>query len=154
MVSMCQICKEPIWNFFCPDCLSRNIKKWVPENIRSSFEGFHKQFTAYFESNLDNAFNWGLKCKGLREASICPFCYMNEVIYWLKSVNTRLANVFARLFPFDFDKIGHKALLKTINPPIDSEIKSMQVGICDTCGEYSDELECEEGEWICSDCKS
>lgn len=154
MVSICQICKEPIWNFFCPDCLAGDVKKWLPEGMTRKFEGFHKQFSGYFHSNLDTGFNWCLKCRSLKEASICPYCYTNEVIYWLKSLDAAMANRFAHIFPFDFDKIGHKALLKTINPPIDTEVKSHQFGICDSCGEYSDELECVEGEWVCSGCRS
>jgi len=28
-----------------------------------------------------------------------------------------------------------------------------QLGICDVCGEYSDELVCIEGEWVCDSCR-
>jgi len=154
MVSMCQICKEPIWNFFCADCLSEEVRKWLPREMDNSFEDFHRQFTGYFHSNLDTGFNWCLKCKGLKEASICPYCYTNEVVYWLKSLDATVANRFAQFFPFDFDKIGHRALLRTTNPPIESDVKSKQFGVCDACGEYSDELECVEGEWVCADCKT
>lgn len=154
MVSVCKICKEPIWNFFCPDCLAEDIKNWLPFHTRGNFDTFHRQFSGYFHSNLDTAFSWCLKCKNLKEASICPYCYANETVYWLKSVDPALANRFARFFPFDFEKIGHNALLKTTNPPIDTRVKSQQFGICDSCGEYSDELECVEGEWVCEDCRN
>jgi hypothetical protein len=154
MVSVCQICKEPIWNFFCPDCLAGDINKWLPSNMAEKFLKFHKQFSGYFHSNLDTTFNWCLSCKGLKESAICPYCYTNEVIYWLRARNPDMATKFAQLFPFDFEKIGHKSLLKTESLPVGEEASDKkQLGICDVCGEYSDELICAEGEWVCDGCK-
>jgi len=154
MVSVCQICKEPIWNFFCPDCLATDIKKWLPVSLASQFDAFHKHLLSYFHSGLNNAFNWCLNCKTLKEASICPYCYTNEVIYWLKDKNVSLANKFAQLFPFDFEKIGHKEFFRThIHPITDKAPLNMQFGICDCCGEYSDELVNIDGEWVCEKCR-
>ena len=64
-----------------------------------------------------------------------------------------MATQFAQLFPFDFEKIGHKSLLKTESQPVDHKNEKKQLGICDVCGEYSDELICVEGEWVCDGCK-
>lgn len=153
MVSVCQICKEPIWNFFCPDCLADDIKKWLPNKLSTGFLSFHKHFSGYFHSNLNSAFNWCLNCKTQKEASICPYCYTNEVIYWLKNKDASLATKFAQLFPFDFEKIGHKEFFRTqINPITDSEPSKKRFGICDACGEYSDDLTCPFGEWVCPEC--
>ena len=153
MVSVCQICKEPIWNFFCPDCLAQDIKKWLPSKLAEGFLKFHNQFSGYFHSSLDTTFNWCLSCKGLKEAAICPYCYTNEVIYWLRARNQGIANKFARLFPFDFEKIGHKSIIKSESQPVASNGHKKQLGICDDCGEYSEELACINGEWICDSCK-
>lgn len=156
MVSVCQICKEPIWNFFCPDCLADDIKKWLPAQLSQPFSAFHNHFSGYFRSNLNSAFNWCLNCKTQKEASVCPYCYTNEVIYWLKDQNPQLANKFAQLFPFDFEKIGHKEFFRTHHHPItDTEDlpERKRFGICDSCGEYSDELVSKDGEWVCEECR-
>ncbi|MFQ5648064.1 MAG: hypothetical protein ACE5FW_02400 [Candidatus Aenigmatarchaeota archaeon] len=118
------------------------------------FGAFHKHFAGYFHSNLNSAFNWCLNCKTLKEASVCPYCYTNEVIYWLKDKNVSLANKFAQLFPFDFEKIGHKEFFRThIHPITDGVPLNKQFGICDSCGEYSDELVNTDGEWVCDKCR-
>ena len=153
MVSVCQICKEPIWNFFCPDCLAQDIKKWLPSTMATSFLNFHSHFSGYFQNNPNSSFNWCLKCKTLKEASVCPYCYANEVIYWLKESSPNLANKFSQLFPYDFERLGHKELMRSNIGPVTEEKKERtQSGICDMCGEYSDNLKDKNGEWVCEEC--
>ncbi len=153
MVSVCQICKEPIWNFFCSDCLADDIKHSLPGGLQTGFASFHRQFTGYFHSNLDTTFNWCLNCKTLKEASICPYCYGNEVVYWLKAHSPGLAKRIIRLLPWDFGRVKTEAPVNPDIEPIDTEVKRTQFGICDGCGEYSDGLESKEGEWLCEDCR-
>jgi hypothetical protein len=121
--------------------------------MSTGFQSFHNHFSGYFHSNLNSAFNWCLNCKTQKEASLCPYCYTNEVIYWLKNKDANLATKFAQLFPFDFEKIGHKEFFRTqINPITDDKPIKKRFGICDACGEYSDDLTCPKGEWVCPDC--
>lgn len=155
MVPICQICKEPIWNFFCVDCLAKDIKGWLPPNLRDGFEKFQNQFISYFGKNLDATKSWCLNCKNKKEASICPFCYSNEVICWLKSQDKELFKKFKQIFPFNFEKIGHKEFFRVhgfVEPVTPNTTNKKIFGICDKCGEYAEDLNFVEGEWICESC--
>jgi hypothetical protein len=152
-VPICQICKEPIWNFFCPDCLAKDVKAWLPSEYSKDFKSFHGSFSGHFHSSMDSTFTSCLKCKAEKESALCPYCYVNEVIHWMKAENVNMANSFVRLFPFDFDRVGHNVVLKTRSVPIDTEQERRHAGLCDVCGEYGDSLLHTEGQWVCEKCR-
>lgn len=155
MMPICQICKEPIWNFFCLDCLAEDIKGWLPVNLKPEFKKFQNQFITYFGLNLDAGTSFCLNCKDRKEASICPYCYSNEVISWLKMQDKGLAKKFKQIFPFDFEKIGHKEFFRVhgfVKPITRNEVIKRRFGICDKCGEYNNNLRYKTGEWICESC--
>jgi hypothetical protein len=134
--------------------LAQDIKRWLPPATAPKFLAFHNQFVGYFHSNLDADFNWCLNCKTQKEAALCPYCYTNEVIYWLKAKSPVLANRFAQLFPFDFERVGHKPVFRTNSEPIEGVKEKSHFGICDSCGEYSEKLVSVDGEWHCESCVS
>lgn len=153
-IQICKICKEPIWNFLCAECLARDIREWLPSKYKGFFFGFHRFFSKSFPSDFNNNGSVAcLHCKS-RELSVCPYCYTNEVFHWLKGKNSDLAHSFKRIFSFDFEGTGYKEVLgmEDMIPITENMVVTGNQGICDECGEYSDELALMDGKWVCSDC--
>ena len=152
--SICKICKDPIWSFICIDCLEKDIIRWLPTNFVSEFKKFHKDIIKFFYFNA-SGFERCLKCKSFHEASVCPYCYINEVYLWLENKNQKLAKEVAKMIPRDFvitEKDGCN-WRDGIKPIIETEIKKTNSGICEICGEYSENLKEINGKWICEECE-
>jgi len=153
--TLCQICKEPIWNFLCVDCLERQIKRWLPVSLSSDFEKFHHVFSRHFRSVLSEP-EYCMHCKSEKDKPVCPYCYTNEVYHWLGSKDISLAARFINIFFFDFEKSGFKDPVRMENliPITEDEGAEKEAGICDECGEYSEELSPTESGWVCKGCIS
>jgi hypothetical protein len=156
-VSLCQLCKEPIWNFLCVNCLSRAVGKWLPGVYAAEFSRFHNNIARHFHYDYRDSkgYNYCIRCKNAIESPVCPYCYINEVFLWLRGKNPDLASVFIKIFNFDFEKSGHKDFIgihATAEPITEDGTEHEELGICDECGEYSDELRVANGRWVCLQC--
>jgi hypothetical protein len=148
------MCKDPIWSFICIDCLAKDIKQWLPHQLSFSFfQEFHNPFSVHF-NNIYAGFEYCVNCKSLTQASICPYCYINEVFLWLKNKNPGLAGKIVKMIPSDFlvtelDGCRHK---DDVYPITESKYKKTDIGICESCESYSDELALIDGKWLCKQC--
>jgi hypothetical protein len=141
----CNICKEPAWNFRCMDCMAKDVKEFLPGGLAKKFQGFHKSFYSHFDSAhlVLNGAVYCVSCRSTKESPICPNCYTNEVYTWLEEKSPRLARKFIKMFSF-----GGPAEL----PAEDESPAEEEFGICDECGEYTEELVLADGEWVCREC--
>lgn len=147
-LSICQLCKEPVWNFICPDCIAHGIKDFLPSNFVVGFTKFHQSFLSHFR-NGGLPMNTCLECKS-KELTVCPYCYTHEVHSWLGKRNKSMATQFMNIFSFGFnDKPSH---LPVGTEPISTDVSREDFGICDECGEYTEELVLLGGEWVCKGC--
>lgn len=146
-LSICQLCKEPVWNFICPDCIAKGINSFLPSHFSDSFRQFHSSFMSHFS---DSGFskNTCLSCK-TESLAACPYCYTSEVHSWLENENAPMAEKFMSVFSFGFD---NHTFQNSNTIPIKGDVKEEEFGVCDECGEYADELMFLEGEWICKGC--
>ncbi len=156
-VPMCQICKDPVWSFICPDCLSKDIGEWLPKGLSKSFKEFHRFLVDSFSPKAYKPiFVPCIKCKRKTVATICPFCYTTEVFQWLRNVNSELAKKLIGLIPMSGDwKIsedGGCVWREEPRPVTETGCARTDYGICDECGEYSEELHSVNRKWVCSDC--
>jgi hypothetical protein len=151
--ALCQICKEPIWNFLCIDCLESHIKRWLPVRLAHEFDKFHHTFSKHFRSMFSEP-EYCMHCKSHKNKPVCPYCYTNEVYHWLKVRDRNLAGRFITLFFFDFERTGFRDPVKMDNlTPITEDIDvETEFGICDECGEYSEELHHADCGWVCKAC--
>ncbi len=155
-LSICKICKEPIWNFLCLDCLEEDIKRWMPTEHLGGFLSFHRDFLNHFITPADATFDACLRCRSLREAGVCAFCYLNEFVSWVRHLDTGLTEKLQNSFIFSFERRGEfdGFFRNTRLQPVTHVICEREgFGICDGCGEYSDELGNDNGRWVCPDCK-
>ncbi len=149
---VCQLCREPIWNFLCIDCLSKNIEQWLPKTFSGQFMKFHTSVKTHFHTMVADNYEPCLDCSTMSETPICPYCYTHEVYHWMAALNTDMARNFSKVFFFyPFEGSEH---LKSERGPIEEmHNKKFGFGMCDHCGEHSDSLEQSEGEWHCEVCK-
>lgn len=155
-LSICKVCKEPIWNFLCLDCLAEDVKKWLPSSYLTGFRSFHKTFVRHFITPQDATFDSCLKCKNLWEAEVCAFCYINEFISWMKHVDAPLVEKMSKSFIFSFERKGEfDGFFQNtrLQPVTHIRCERQSFGICDSCGEYSDELMPAGDGWVCLDCR-
>jgi len=151
-VNICKICKEPIWNHICINCLADHVQKCIPSSFSEKFSAFHRKFISYFSSVFD-AQEKCLRCKNPEAAPVCMHCYITEVFVWMRDENPELVSNLQPLFNYDFDK--HEEFIGGIKAEPVTESENMQIadsGICDECGEYSEELTLVNGEWVCKEC--
>jgi len=157
-VPVCQMCKDPIWSYICPKCLAEDIKNWLPTIHSDPFKKFHATLEKFFEPNLDTTFIQCLHCKTSAPASICPFCYVVEVFNWLNPIDQELAKHMFKMLPLAKDWVvtEHSGCVwkEGFRPLIEQEEKKEEFGVCDECGEYTDELVLINGEWVCNECGS
>jgi len=155
-VPVCQVCKDPIWSYICVDCLGRDIINWLPSSLAQDFSKFHDGFTKHFDSNLDVTFETCVKCNKTKEANTCPFCYIVEAFHWIKERDTQLAYTLYKMLPLANDwRITHLhgcVWKEGYRPLGEVEDRKTHLGICDNCGEYSDELVQIDDQWVCKEC--
>ena len=100
-VQICQICKEPIHNFVCIDCLANDISKWLSSNISASFNNFNERFLNIFNYHQHNRLEQHhLICSARGNGNVCLHCYVNEVFQWLKCQDKSVARRFRKIFSF------------------------------------------------------
>jgi hypothetical protein len=156
-IPICQICKDPIWSFICPHCLARDISRWLPASIRGAFGRFNSNLLGNFSATIDMDGLRCLRCRKVRLANICPFCYLAEVFDWLHGIKPALAERFFRFVPFRRDlRMGPEVVSWNdgIVPVSHTEPRETDEGTCESCERYSDELTNVDGRWICRDCES
>ncbi len=165
-IPICQICKNPIWSFICPDCLSRDISRWLPRTLRGAFGEFNRTFLRSFSSTIDLDGLRCLHCKEVKVANICPFCYVAEAYDWLRERNGKLAETLLRMLPLtkgwtlgsngecSLDSNGGCAWSGGLVPVTESELEQRDEGVCESCERYSDNLAHINGRWICRECES
>ena len=149
---VCKMCKEPIWNFFCVDCLSRDVSGVIPERLDAEFRKFHSEFASHFRNHMHR--EPCIRCRRENEISVCPYCYTNEVFYWLLKADPiaakrimRMLPIFKHHYPREFVNMNFvDAITETRNP-------RKAEGICDRCGEFSENLTEAETGWVCEDCR-
>ena len=152
-VFICQICKEPIHNFVCIDCLAKDIVSWLPEKLKEKFSMFNRMLLDCFNCPHDHQDDHRLVCSAGGKGSICLFCYVNEVFQWLKTQNKKIAWKFRKAFSFGSGPSEFRNITKANPHPItELSLENEEFGICDECGEYSDELRCVDGKWMCKEC--
>ena len=141
----CNICKEPAWNFMCMNCVAKDVDKFLPRKLSPQFQQFHRNFYTHFDSPqlILNGQVYCVNCKSTQESPICQHCYTREVHTWLEERNLSVARQFLKMFSFG----GLEEHTAADNPSSEVEF-----GICDECGEYADELENVDGEWMCTEC--
>ncbi|RLI98519.1 MAG: hypothetical protein DRO99_00470 [Candidatus Aenigmatarchaeota archaeon] len=152
-IPICQICKEPINNFVCLECLAKDISTWLPPGLSDRFTKFNDWFLDTFKHMPHTVTRHHIVCDLRGKGSVCLYCYVNEVFQWLMGEDKPVARRFRKLFSFGMRKGDFKQIIKSHAKPI-SEVEEMEKeeGICDECGEYSDELHILNGRWVCRVC--
>ncbi len=155
-VYLCQLCKEPIWNFVCIECLAEDIRLWLPGPLSSSFRRFTDVllFTFHYSHNdgdhhLRHTAR-GFVCNSRGRGSVCLYCYLNEAYQWLKEEDTVMAEKFLNLFNFGMRSAFEETLLARPEP-IDPREQLRMEGFCEECESLAEVTLTNEG-WVCEDC--
>ncbi|MDI6798786.1 MAG: hypothetical protein QMD12_02200 [Candidatus Aenigmarchaeota archaeon] len=154
---ICRLCFEPVFNFLCVNCLNKTISAWLSSlnnKILNDYESFHLNLLNKFssEENQEKC----IKCRRTTNTVLCPYCYVNEVFWWIFNKDINLAKKFVRLFDFDFLGTGYLPENKIRNfkaTIIVDEEKTIESGICEGCGQASVDLKEENGIWLCESCR-
>ncbi len=149
---VCQLCREPIWNFLCIDCIGKNVEEWLPKGFTQQFVKFHTTIKNHFHTMIADNFEPCLDCRKLNETPLCPYCYTHEVYHWISASSADIARQFSKIFffyPFEGSEF-----IRSEQGPIQGVMNERaNVGMCDVCGEYSDILQQLNGGWLCEVCK-
>lgn len=90
----CALCREPVTNPVCHECLADAIAQWVAEEAPERIEGFWRETRA-----LDGADGVAcIHCK--RPVGVCTYCYTRAIFNWLRDGTLQLS--FVEYFNFDF----------------------------------------------------
>lgn len=144
---LCKICKEPIWNFLCVDCLAKDVKKVIPKWLLKDFFLFHRRMVKNFHSYYDRTYC--LKCKHESYVVVCPYCYLNEALSEMSKKAPILAKKLVRSLPF----FKHPYTKKEARTITEFTNRKTTYGVCDECGEYSEYLEKTDRGWLCENCR-
>jgi len=146
-IQLCQICKEPINNHICSDCISENIKKVLPAELRHHVSDFHRMVSRTFR--FRGGMRHCIKC-GLSDApSLCIVCYLKEFLSWSKWVNPQIRKEIKNKMRF---RLSQKVEKRGFVPLTSLEDNMAIDGICESCECYSDRLHQVEGMWLCEEC--
>jgi hypothetical protein len=170
---ICRLCLEPLYNFICIDCLLDSTKQWLHKRGASDLipavEQRHEQIKSFLYSDFNSV--TCIKCKQESDMWACPCCYLYEIYLIVKKYRPDLAKRFERIFNFDFHyrhgftqltfwQSLHRQPISTKNfePVIDIDLRDRtnsrtDLNICELCGQASDDLKQENGEWLCEDCR-
>ena len=150
-VQICQLCKEPIANFACIRHMGEGIAQWLPSPAKELFEKENARFLETFSSTHIDSGHSALCASG--GESTCLYCYVNEVFQWLSGTDKAVARRFRRLFAFGMKKEDFREIIISHAMPITENIPEKgDLGVCDRCGEYSEELSESRDGWVCSGC--
>lgn len=141
---VCNLCKEPAWNFMCMECVASDVRNILPRGLGKKFMAFHREFASHFSAAhlVLNGAVYCFNCKSTQESPVCPACYAKEVHHWLEEDSPSLAKKLMMMLSF-----GGQPLAEGDERPRDEE-----AGICDECGEYADDLVLSDGQWVCKEC--
>lgn len=150
--TICTICLEPIFNFICIDCFASQVHEFLPSQSREEFASFHEKLRKTF-SNEENK-GTCIRCREVKEMSICPFCYNKEIFFWILKKNEALAEEFVKIFNFNFTKSAYEESVKLqgwIPIIIAEKEKEYDLNFCDICGQQAELVE-KEGRFVCESC--
>jgi len=154
-IAVCQICKDPVWSYICPDCLAKGIREWLPEGLSSEFREFSHSFLAQFSSVESNLTRLKcIHCHSGKEVTLCPFCYIAEAFHWLNGKDRRLGRMLFMMLPVDSDwKVSESSgcVWRDGIKPISYMEQGIIEEICEECGERCETHE-SEGRRLCSIC--
>jgi hypothetical protein len=109
---LCDICNMAVTNPLCPTCLAIEIEAWLTmyPDLRRSLLPKLKKFIEFTEDNSQVESTQCIKC-GETTASICPYCFTNQVLIELKrlEVSKIVLREFFEFFNFDMDHTGYSA---------------------------------------------
>lgn len=156
---VCKLCYEPIFNFICFDCLERDTERFlnlVSPELLNEFQTLQFSISTHFSFPYSQ--EKCIKCNNQISTPICPWCFINEVYFWLLEKDYLLAKFFSRMFNFDFLGTGYPGIIpnmvRKFEPVIISErTERTDIGICDNCGQSVSELFEIEGNWVCESCR-
>jgi hypothetical protein len=149
-LKICKICKEPVQNFICVDCLKEDISGISSMHIRMPFLEFHEKLKSHFGNPLHKM--TCMNC-GENDVSVCPYCYLNEVFFWMLKEDAITAKRIMRMLPM----FRHNEPMEFVEMNFMfaiTETKNSQVreGVCERCGEFSDYLKEGQEGWTCAEC--
>jgi len=143
MEGTCMLCKEHITNPLSLDSLGHHIEQWLPSRLGDDFRRFHTMLKQMEEHGVGDSSLFS-------EQVICIHCYIKELYQWLMRTDGELAEKFLRIFSFGYKKGTFESSEEA--PPPDFHGVESRFGICDECGEYSNDLVSDTGEWVCEEC--
>ncbi|MBM3303639.1 MAG: hypothetical protein FJY76_00965 [Candidatus Aenigmarchaeota archaeon] len=144
-IQMCQLCKEPIANFVCIHRMGRGIAQWLPSPAREAFEMENARFLQTFSYMPADTRN--------HAEPVCLYCYVNEVFQWLSAIDRPVARRFRKLLSLGRRTEDFREIIISHAEPITADRpEAAEFGVCDVCGEYSDELTRTREGWVCGDC--
>ena len=89
----CVLCKEPVTNPVCQDCLAEAIEQWLHESAPEKIDGLRNETEVL-------AYAHGVKCiRCKHEFAVCTYCYTKHIFNWLR--NSELQLEFLEYFNFD-----------------------------------------------------
>lgn len=157
-VYICQLCKEPIANFVCIECLAEDIRQWLPGPLSLPFQTFMADLLLTFHyphNDVDEHIGHakrGLVCSSKGRGSLCLYCYVNEVCQWLREGDGTVAERFMQVFHFGMKGTFTEQLLARPEP-IGAAAEPLSVdGMCEEC-EAEGEVHWVEGNWVCEECR-
>jgi len=153
---ICNICKDPIWSFICTDCLAEDIYRWLPGEVSAEFREFNRSFMWHFRDNEELPGASCMHCKDVKEAVVCPFCYIAEASLWLEKIDKELAENLARMLPRypGWEVLENGSLTRNdgINTIKTTKKPATDEGVCELCMGYSERLRHHDGNWVCEWC--
>ena len=90
----CVLCREPVTNPICHECLAEAIAQWIAEEAPERIASFWQETHA-----LDGA--PGVRCVHCgKNVGVCTYCYTRAIFNWLRDGD--LQSSFVEHFNFDF----------------------------------------------------
>jgi hypothetical protein len=89
----CMLCKEPVTNPVCQDCLAQAVEQWLHEAAPQKVESLRAE-TEYIKGRDGVPC---IRCKQLFE--VCTYCYTKHIFNWLADGELQLE--FLEFFNFD-----------------------------------------------------
>jgi hypothetical protein len=126
--------------------MGEGIAQWLPSPAKEAFEMENARFLQTFSYIPASARN--------HTEPVCLYCYVNEVFQWLYAIDRPVAKRFRKLFSFGLKKEDFREIIISHAEPIATDrTETAEFGVCDVCGEYSEELIKTRDGWVCGDCK-
>lgn len=98
MAGICKLCNEPLTNFICLNKFSEQIESWLPEKDAIEFASFNHHLLENFDICTHSGCNEKVICTERQKSNLCAFCYLYEVMRWLKARSPHRGAAFARTF--------------------------------------------------------